>query len=232
MGLRLEAVRFSRFAKAAGFIGLTALSACKKATSERTVQSASPSVPTVAAPLTASAAPLETAAPVATATAPSAGVAGVNISEAIVKAGSKPTGYKGAEGKVVIENGAIKTTADIEGTDAGFFVSFPAVDIKGAQNLELYTKANIFQKQGWDHYSSIQLKDENGKRYIVLELCREGQYGNCAGKPVTSSGSVRQGTTLKIKLPAGLDTLERFEVVFIGDTKVAAGAVFEKIIVK
>ena len=146
-----------------------------------------------------------------------------NISDTIQKSGSKPTGYKGADGKVVVEKGTVKTTGVIEGTDAGFFVAFPAVDVKGAKHLSLDVKGRIFQQQGWDHLASIQIMDEDGERHILLEVCKEGKYGSCAGQPKTKPSALRKGTTIKLKLPAGLETVARIEVVFIGQTKVDAG---------
>jgi hypothetical protein len=146
-----------------------------------------------------------------------------DISKAIEQSKSIPTGYKGAEGKIKAEKGTIKTIADIEGTDAGFLIEFEPVEVKNAKYLSLDIKGKILQRQGWDHYASIQIKDEDGKRYIVLELCKEGKYGNCEGKPITKSSSLRKGTNLKIKLPAELETIQRIEVVFVGATKVSAG---------
>ncbi len=147
----------------------------------------------------------------------------VNISNEIVKSKSIPKGYNGAEGKVKTEKGSIKTTADIEGTDAGFYVEIELVEVKNAKHLTLDVKGKIFQREGEDHYASIQVKDEDGKRYIVLELCKEGKYGSCEGRPITKSSSLRKGTNLKIKLPASLETIQRIEVVFVGATKVSAG---------
>ena len=146
-----------------------------------------------------------------------------DISQAIEKSKSIPTGYKGAEGKVKVEKGTIKTTDVIEGTDAGFLVEFELVEVKNAKHLSVDVKGKIFQRQGWDHYASIQVKDEDGQRYILLELCKEGKYGSCEGKPITKSSSLRKGTSLKIKLPAKLETIQRIEVVFVGETKVNAG---------
>ena len=163
-----------------------------------------------------------TAAPVLLAKTPKSDVI-ADISKAIQESKSIPTGYQGAEGKVKAEKGSIKTTADIEGTDAGFLVEFEPVEVKNAKHLSLDVKGKIFQRQGWDHYASIQAKDEDGERYILLELCREGKYGSCEGKPITKSSSLRKGTNLKIKLPAKLETIQRIEVVFVGATKVNAG---------
>lgn len=147
-----------------------------------------------------------------------------DISAAIKKSGSKPIGYKGADGKVKIDaNGSIVTTAIIEGTDAGFFAPFPPAEVGKATALSLQVKGNIFQKQGWDHYASIQVMDEDGNRYILKELCREGQYGSCEGKDRTAPSSVRQGTTLTLALPKELKTIARIEVVFVGETRVDAG---------
>ncbi len=152
------------------------------------------------------------------------GNAVADISKAIQKSGSIPTGYKGAEGKVRVEKGgAIKTTAVIEGNDAGFFVAFKPVEVENAKFLTLDILGKIFQKQGWDHYASLQAMDEDGERKIILEFCKEGKYGSCSGKSITKPSSVRKGANLKIELPKGLETIARIEVVFIGQTSVEAG---------
>ena len=152
-----------------------------------------------------------------------------NISDIIKTSGAKPTGYKGAEGKVVADNGAIKTTAVIEGNDAGFFVAVPPVEAKDAKSLSLYLKGNIFQRQGWDHYASIQVTDAQGKMYILQELCNQGQYESCKGKSKITAEEIKAGKTLNLALPAGLKTIARIEVVFIGDTRVDAGFVMSDI---
>ena len=156
---------------------------------------------------------------------PMAGAGEVNISEAIKKSGSIPTGYKGADGKVKVDrsNGAIVTTGKIEGNDAGFFVAFRPVTVGNNKKMSLYIKGEIIQKQGWDHYASIQVMDEDGERYIIQEVCREGKYGSCSGKDRIKPSAVRQGTTLSIKLPEGLKNIARVEVVFVGETSVETG---------
>ena len=149
-----------------------------------------------------------------------------NISEALAKSRAIIIGYKGADGKVLNDNGTIRTTAKIEGNDAGFFVEFApedAIDVNGARSLSLNIKGEIFQRQGWGHYASIQVIDKNGRRFILQELCDEGAFGSCVGKSVTSSSSVRKGTNLKIQLPEGLESIRRLEIVFIGETIVAPG---------
>ncbi|MBU1026117.1 MAG: hypothetical protein KKA31_00130 [Candidatus Margulisbacteria bacterium] len=157
------------------------------------------------------------------------GNAVADISGAIQKFGSIPTGYNGAEGKVVAKKGAIQTTGVIEGTDAGFFVEFKPVEVKGAKYLSVSVKGNIFQQQGWDHYASIQVKDAEGKRFILLEVCKEGKFGSCDGKSITKPNDLKKGTTLNIKLPPELKTVQRLEVVFIGATKVEAGFILSNI---
>ena len=156
---------------------------------------------------------------------PMAGAGEVNISEAIKKSGSVPTGYKGADGKVKVNrlNGAIVTTDKIEGNDAGFFVAFKPVSVGGNRKMSLFIKGEIFQKQGWDHYASIQIMDADGERHIIQEVCKEGKYGSCSGKDRIKPSAVRQGTTLSIKLPESLKSISRVEVVFVGDTSVEAG---------
>lgn len=155
-----------------------------------------------------------------------------DISAAIEKSKSVPTGYNGAEEKVKAIKGSIITTAEIEGhegKDAGFLVEFKPVDVNDAKYLSLYIKGNIFQRQGWDHYASIQVKDEDGKQYIMLELCKEGKYGNAKGKPITKSSEIRKGTTLKMPLAEDLKTVQRLEIVFVGETEVDAGLTMKDI---
>jgi len=143
----------------------------------------------------------------------------VDISDAIRSA--IPVGYNGAEGKIQI---AIVTAAGIKGRDAGFFVELrPPIEVGSARYLTMNIRGDILQRQGWDHYGSIQLLDGSGKRHIVLELCREGKYGSCAGKPVTDPGAVGQGVNLRIPLLQGLKNISRLEIVFVGETEVSAG---------
>jgi len=143
----------------------------------------------------------------------------VDISDAIRS--SVPVGYNGAAGNIQI---AIVTTSMIRGLDAGFFVGLhPPVEVRDARYLALHIRGDITQRQGWDHYGSIQLVDGSGKRHIVLELCREGKYGSCAGKPVTDPGTVGKGVNLRIPLPQGLKDISRLEMVFVGETEVSAG---------
>lgn len=147
----------------------------------------------------------------------------VSISEAIKKSGSIPVGYKGAEDKVTVKNGAIKTTAAIEGNDAGFFVAFKPVDVKSAKHIVFDIQGEIFQKQGWDHYASLQVMDQDGNRKIIMEFCKEGKYGSCSGKPITKPSDVQKGANLKVALPAGLENIARIEVVFVGQSSVEPG---------
>lgn len=148
-----------------------------------------------------------------------------DISKAMQTSKLIPTGYKGADDKVVLDKGSIKTTASIEGNDAGFFVGIKPMGVKGAKYLSLYIKGNISQKQSWEHYGSIQVLDEDGKRYILKELCEGTRYTGCTGKGETATklSDISKGTTLKISLPDGLNTIKRFEVVFVGETQVDAG---------
>ena len=146
-----------------------------------------------------------------------------NINEAIRKEGSVPTGYNGAEGKVEFSKGRINITAVAEGKDTGFFVEVRPVEVKGAKALSLQVKGWIAQKEGWDHYASIQVIDGNGKRHILQELCKEGKYGSCKGKNIVDPLTIIRGTTLTIKLPEDLKSIARFEVVFVGQTRVGAG---------
>lgn len=150
-----------------------------------------------------------------------------DIGKAIQTSKSVPTGYKGADAKVVRNKGSIQTTDMIEGIDAGFFVAFKPVDVKDAKYLSLFIKGDIFQKQGWDHYASVQVKDDDGKLYILMELCKEGKYGSCAGGPITKPSAIRKGTTLKISLDKaeaeGMQTIQSLEVVFVGEATVDAG---------
>jgi hypothetical protein len=145
------------------------------------------------------------------------------ISKAIASAKAKAVGYKGAEGKVLVKNGNIVFIANADGNDVGVYVSFPAVNVGNNKLLTLDVNGKVFQKQGWDHYLSLQIKDEDGNRYIIHEFCREGKYGSCKGKGITALKSIRKGTTLKIKLPAGLKTIERIELVFVGQSNVTQG---------
>jgi len=146
-----------------------------------------------------------------------------NISEAIRKEGSIPTGYNGAEGKVEFSKGKINVTTVTEGKDTGFFVEIRPIEVKGTKALSLQVKGRIVQKEGWDHYASIQVIDGNGKRHILQELCKEGKYGSCKGKNVTDPLTIERGTTLTLKLPEDLKSIARFEVVFVGQTRVEAG---------
>jgi hypothetical protein len=152
-------------------------------------------------------------------------VAVADIGKAMQTSKSIPTGYNGSKGKVVLDKATIKTTASIEGNDAGFLVEFKPVDVKGAKSLSLDIKGNIFQKQGWEHYGSIQVLDEDGKRYILKELCKGTSYEGCTGKGETATklSDIKAGTSLTISLPKDLKTIQRFEVVFIGETQVDAG---------
>jgi hypothetical protein len=148
-----------------------------------------------------------------------------DFSKAMQTSGSVPTGYSGAEGLVEIDGRSIKTTGLIEGHDPGFFVEVEPLDLKGAKYLSLYIKGDIFQKQGWEHYASIQVKDEDGNKYILKELCKGTQYEGCTGKGQTKTkiSDVITGTTLLIPLPKELKSAQRIEVVFIGEVKVKAG---------
>jgi len=146
-----------------------------------------------------------------------------NISKTIASSKSIPVGYNGADGKVKFEKGSIITTAVIEANDAGLFVEFKPVDVKDAKSLSLYIKGVIFQKQGLDHYASIQVNDEDGKVFILRELCREGKFGSCAGQPITKSSEIKKGITLTIPLDKDVKTIQRLAIVFVGEISVDAG---------
>jgi hypothetical protein len=150
-----------------------------------------------------------------------------DISKGIQASKSAPTGFKGAEKKVIINKGSIQTTEMIEGTDAGFFVAFKPVEVKDAKYISLFIKGDIFQKQGWDHYASIQAQDEDGNRFVLMEMCKEGKFGSCEGKPTTKPSAIRKGATLNISLDKakadGMQTIQRLEIVFVGEATVDAG---------
>jgi hypothetical protein len=224
MARGMSMFRLSRpsFAAAALFLSVTA---CKdkgrQAPGPAATQTTSALAPAASAHAPAVPSPIDTGKTAAGvgAVASSKGV----ISDAIKMSQSSPTGYNGAEGKVVVKEGTLVTTAPIEGNNAGFFVAFEPIEVGSAKQLVLTIKGRIHQKQGWDHYGSIQLRDEDDRKFIAQELCKEGAYGSCARQSVTKPSALRKGTTLKIEFPAGIKTIAGFEVVGIGATSIEEG---------
>jgi hypothetical protein len=152
-----------------------------------------------------------------------------DLSKLIASSGVTPQGYNGADGKLSINasNGTISTTNQIKGKDAGFFVGLRPVATNGATKLTLTVTGDVFNG-GLDHYVSIQVVDSAGQRR-TLEVCNEGKYGACLGKPVTGTSALKSGQTLSVDI-SGMADIARIEVIFPGTSEVSAGFTVSNIV--
>ena len=149
--------------------------------------------------------------------------AGVSdVSKTIASGGSKPNGYKGADGKVSIDaNGTISTSSQINGTDAGFYVGFRPIATNGASKLQLEIKGDVFQTDQWDHYLSIQVTDSNGNQKS-FEICNEGEDPICTGKTPMKYASLKSAQSIVIDI-SSIEDISRISVVFLGSNQIDAG---------
>ena len=145
-----------------------------------------------------------------------------NISDILSSVYTRPTGYKGADGKVANQNGKIVTTAQIQGQDAGFIVALPEVATNGAKTLSLTIAGHVFQGDGWAKFGSIQIMDGKGNRHILRELC-QSVWDDCTAALVISSSALQQGATLDMALPSNVTSISRLEIVFTGNVTIDAG---------
>jgi len=158
----------------------------------------------------------------------------VDVSKEIEKSGATAGGYNGGEEKVKVENGGLITTDSITGTNPGLSLEFNPAEISGymyssgAQYLALDIKGSLFNyMETRDHYATIWVEDKNGERFTLYDMCNMGttrnEHEDCYEKSVTKMGEVEEGTSLKMGLPQGLESIRKIGITFDGTTLIDKG---------